>query len=149
MNFQRDLERVQRLFDGGAVSQEILDKARTAAGVADAAVAAAEERLALLEEGPRTERIAAQRAAVSQAEAAVDQIDATLTNAVVRVPFAGIITIRHREPGETVSPGLPVLTLMDPGDRWVQDLHPGGSDRGSEPWAEGLHLLRHLPGQEL
>ena len=39
---------------------------------------------------------------------------------MVTVPFPGIVTIRHREPGETVSPGLPVLTVMDPEDRWVR-----------------------------
>jgi HlyD family secretion protein len=31
-----------------------------------------------------------------------------------------MVTIRHREPGESVSPGLPVLTVMDPEDRWVR-----------------------------
>jgi HlyD family secretion protein len=36
------------------------------------------------------------------------------------VPFPGVVTIKHREPGETVSPGLPVLTVMDPQDRWVR-----------------------------
>jgi len=39
---------------------------------------------------------------------------------VVYAPFDGRITVRHREPGETVSPGAPVLTLLDPDDRWVR-----------------------------
>jgi HlyD family secretion protein len=116
----RDLERAQRLFDGGAVSREILDKAETAALVAESAVDQARERVRMLEEGPRQERIAAQRAGVSQAEAAVAQIDAALSNARITVPFRGVVTIKHREPGETVSPGLPVLTVMDPEDRWVR-----------------------------
>ena len=30
------------------------------------------------------------------------------------------MTVRHREPGEAVSPGLPVITLMNPVDRWVR-----------------------------
>lgn len=116
----RDMERARRLFEGGAVSQEVLDKARTAAQVAEAGVDQARERLQLLEEGPRTERVAAQRAMVSQAEAAVRQIDAALRNASITAPFAGVVTLRHREPGETVSPGAPVLTVMDPEDRWVR-----------------------------
>jgi HlyD family secretion protein len=116
----RDLERAQRLFEGGAVSQEALDKARTAAQVAEAGVDQARERVQLLEEGPRTERVAAQRAVVSQAEAAVRQIDAALGNASIMAPFAGVVTLRHREPGETVSPGAPVLTVMNPEDRWVR-----------------------------
>jgi HlyD family secretion protein len=28
--------------------------------------------------------------------------------------------VRHREVGEAVSPGAPVLTLLDPDDRWVR-----------------------------
>jgi len=50
----------------------------------------------------------------------VAQVDAALANSVVTIPFGGIVTIRHREPGETVSPGAPVITLMDPEDRWVR-----------------------------
>ncbi len=117
---RRDLERARRLFEGGAVSREMLDKAETAAQVAQSAADQARERVRLLEEGPRQERVAAQAAAVAQAEAAVSQVDAALANSVVTIPFGGIVTIRHREPGETVSPGAPVLTLMDPEDRWVR-----------------------------
>ena len=117
---QRDLERARRLFNGGAVSREALDKAETATRVAESAVDQARERVRLLEEGPRRERIAAQQAVVAQAEAAVAQVDAALSNSVVTIPFQGVVTIRHREPGETVSPGAPVLTIMDPEDRWVR-----------------------------
>ena len=116
----RDRDRARRLFDGGGVSQEMLDKALTAFNVAEAGVDQARQRFQILESGARPERIAAQRAGVAQAEAAVAQIDAAISNSVVRVPFPGIITLRHREPGETVSPGFPVLTLIDPDDRWVR-----------------------------
>jgi multidrug resistance efflux pump len=34
----------------------------------------------------------------------VRQIDASLTNAVIRAPFDGVVTVRDREPGETVGP---------------------------------------------
>lgn len=117
---RRDLQRARRLFEGGAISQEMLDKAETGARVAEAAADQARERVRILEEGPRRERIAAQRAAVAQAEASLAQVEAALANSVVVVPFQGTITLRHREPGETVAPGHPVLTLMDPGDRWVR-----------------------------
>ena len=116
----RDRNRARRLLEGGAISQEALDKAETAYQVAEAAVEQARQRVQLLRQGARKERIAAQQAAVEQAAASVAQIDAGLRNAVVRAPFAGVVTVRHREPGETVSPGLPVLTIMDPEDRWVR-----------------------------
>src|SRR5690606_6934429 len=78
------------------------------------------EQLALVRSGARRERVDAQRAAVRQAEAAVAQAQAMLSNARIRAPFAGIVTVRHRQPGEAVSPGMPVVTLMAPADRWVR-----------------------------
>jgi HlyD family secretion protein len=117
---RRDLERARRLFDGGAVSQQTLDRAETVYELAMADHESVQEALQILETGPRQERIAAQRAALAQAEATVAQIDATLDFAVVRAPFDGLITVRHREPGETVAAGIPVLTLMNPEDRWVR-----------------------------
>jgi HlyD family secretion protein len=117
---RRDLQRARRLFEGGAVSQQRLDNAETAYELAVAENDSAEEALRILETGPRQERIAAQRAAVAQADAAVAQIDAALDYAVIRAPFAGFVAVRHREPGETVGAGAPVLTLRNPDDRWVR-----------------------------
>ncbi len=116
----RDLVRARQLHSGGAVSQETLDKATFAAEVARNQLAQAEEALRLLESGPRAERIAAQRATVAQAQAAVREHDAALANMVLRAPFAGVITVRHREVGEIVPSGSPVLTVMNPDDRWVR-----------------------------
>jgi HlyD family secretion protein len=117
---RRDVERSQRLFEGGAVSRELLEKHETGYEVAKEEHARLQEQLQLLEAGPREERIAAQRAALRQATAAITQIDAMLDFAVIRAPFDGVITVRHREPGETVPAGAPVLTLMNPEDRWVR-----------------------------
>ncbi len=121
---QRDLERTRRLFEGGAVSRELLDKHQTAYQVAKAEYERAKEALEILETGPRAERIAAQRALLAQAEAALAQIDAALEFAVIRAPFDGVVTVRHREPGEAVAPGTPVVTLMNPDDRWVRIFVP-------------------------
>ncbi|NIR45328.1 MAG: HlyD family efflux transporter periplasmic adaptor subunit [Gemmatimonadetes bacterium] len=117
---RRDLERTRNLFEGGAVSREALDKAQVALEVAESQNEQAEEQLRLLERGPRRERIEAQRAQLRQAEAALRAIEATLANMTIVAPFDGIVTIRHREPGEIVSPGAPVLTVMNPDDRWVR-----------------------------
>jgi len=119
-NASREAERAQRLFAGGAISERQRDAAATALELAQADRAAAAERLQLVEAGPRTEQIAAQRALVAQAAATVARVDAALDQMTVRAPFAGRITIRHREPGETVGAGAPVLSLTDPEDRWVR-----------------------------
>jgi len=117
---RRDMERLRRLYEGGAVSQQRLDDATTAYELAKAEYDRAVEALRILQTGPRQERIAAQRAVLAQAEAGVSQIDAALDFAVISAPFDGLITVRHREPGETVGAGAPVLRLQDPDDRWVR-----------------------------
>ncbi|HWO57350.1 MAG TPA: efflux RND transporter periplasmic adaptor subunit [bacterium] len=117
---ERDLARTRTLFDGGAVSQETLDKTQTRHDVAENQWKQATEQLRLLERGPRAERIEAQRAQLTQAEAALRGIDATLDLMVVRAEFPGIVTTRHREPGEIVAPGAPVLTIINRDDRWIR-----------------------------
>jgi HlyD family secretion protein len=117
---RRDYERAKRLFDGGAISKEALDKARTGLDVAQSRYTQAQEGLKQLETGPRRERIEAQKAALAQAEANVAAVEAVLSNMVVRAPFDGIVSVRHREPGETVPAGSPVLTIQDRSDRWVR-----------------------------
>jgi HlyD family secretion protein len=117
---QRELDRSRRLFEGGAISQQMLDNRQTALEIAAADHEQATERLRMLEAGPRRERIDAQAATVRHAEATVAQIDATLDNTKIVAPFDGIVTVRHREPGEIVAAGTPVLTVMNPAERWVR-----------------------------
>lgn len=117
---RRDAARAQRLLDGGAVSQQASDKAATALEVAEAQEEQAREALDLIREGPRAETLRAQRAMADQARANLARTEATLANAAIVAPFSGVVTVRHREPGESVAPGAPVLTLLDREDRWVR-----------------------------
>jgi len=91
---QRDLERSTTLLAGGAIGQEAFDKAQLAFNVAS------------------SDRV--------QARAAVQVIDAMLANMVIRASFDGVVAVRHHEPGETVPAGSPVLTVLNPDDRWVR-----------------------------
>jgi HlyD family secretion protein len=116
----REAARARRLYEGGAISRESLDRAETAEELAAAAMDQARQQLGVLESGTRPERVAAQRAAVESAEAVARQAEAALENATILAPSDGRVTIRHREPGETAQPGLPVLTVMNPSDRWVR-----------------------------
>jgi HlyD family secretion protein len=117
---RRDLERSRTLESGGALPKEALDKSQLGVELAEKELLTAEEQLRLLEAGPRPERIEAQRAALAQAEASLRAIDAALDQMTLEAPFDGLITVRHREPGEAVSAGAVVLTLMNPEDRWVR-----------------------------
>jgi HlyD family secretion protein len=116
----REAERAGRLYEGGAMSQRDHDRATTAARVARSTLEQAQQHLTLLRRGPRDEQVAAQEAVLRQADAAVTAAKANIDNATVRAPFAGVITDRHREPGESVGAGAPVLTLRNMDDRWVR-----------------------------
>lgn len=124
LDAQRDLDRARELHTGGAISQEVFDKAGMAADVAQKQLDQAAEALGMLERGTRRERIEAQRATLAQAEAGLREIDAALANMTLRPAFNGVVTVRHREPGEIVSAGSPVLTVLDRDDRWVRIFVP-------------------------
>lgn len=117
---ERDLERTRNLFEGGAVSRQAMDNQQSIHALAQAERDRLQQQLQLLEGGARPEQISAQRATVAQAEAVIEQMDATLSQAAIRTPFAGTVTRRHREPGEIVGPGTAVVTLSNPDDRWVR-----------------------------
>lgn len=117
---RRDAERAERLYQGGAISQQARDRATTARDVAEASLDQAQQALSLVRAGPRKEVVAAQRAMVRQARANLERANAALDNAIIHAPFSGLVTVRHREPGEIVGPGAPVLTLLNPNDRWVR-----------------------------
>jgi HlyD family secretion protein len=91
---QRDLDRSAKLLAGGAIGQEAFDKAQLVYNVANSDRA--------------------------QARAAVQVIEAVLANMVIRSSFDGVVAVRHHEPGETVPAGSPVLTVLNPDDRWVR-----------------------------
>ena len=130
---ERDLARTRTLAEGGAVSRETLDKAVLARDLVQSQLTQADEQLRLVEKGPREERVEAQRAQLAQAQAALAAVDAVLEHMIVRAPFAGIVTTRHREPGEIVGAGSPAVTIVNPRDRWVRVFVP-------ETAMAGVHL---------
>jgi HlyD family secretion protein len=117
---QLDYQRTDALIRNHVVSQQTFDKAKTALDVARAQADQAEEQYRLVVAGPRRERVEAARAQVAQAEAALRATDAALANMVIRAPFGGVVTVRHREPGEIVGAGAAVVSLMNRDDRWVR-----------------------------
>ena len=121
----RDVARLEPLARQSLVSRQSFDHQQTELAVAEGEVARATEELRLLESGTRPERIAAQRAALAQAQGSLERIEAQLSQATVVAPFAGTVTIRHREPGEAVAPGAAVLTLQNLADRWIRVYVPG------------------------
>jgi len=144
----RNVERARRLYESGAVSREALERAETGRALARASLDEAEEALALVREGPRTEQVAAQRAHLRQAEAAVARAEVGLDRAGIVAPFGGVVALRHREPGETAGAGAPVLTLRNLEDRWVRIYVPGDMI-GRVQLGQPAEIRGHAPGSPL
>lgn len=142
---ERELGRTRELFARELIAVQEVDRARNAYDVALANEASARERLVLLEAGARRNEIEAARAevraareraqllragprpdAVAAAQAQVGEARAVLALARARLaetrldsPLTGIVLRKSMEVGETVTPGVPILTLMSPNDMWL------------------------------
>ncbi len=71
-NANADLDRMQKLFDEGAISRQSLDAAKTRATIASAQYEAAQQQLKLVETGAREEDIRAMELQVKQAESGLE-----------------------------------------------------------------------------
>ncbi len=116
----RDYSRAQALYDGGAISRQDLEAARTQATVAAQRANSARQGRQLVVEGTRPERISAARADVATARAALDAARGTAAELALTAPASGTIIRRLADPGETVAPGEPVVTLGKTDSLWVR-----------------------------
>ena len=100
------LERIRKLRAEGTVPPSQLDEARGQYDRARAERQAAEERLAALRAGARSQEMRAALARSSQAHASLEAADARLQKFVLRADIAGVILDTHVEPGEVGAAGL-------------------------------------------
>jgi len=108
-----DLGRISALVQSGTVSRQQLDAAQSAAATAAARRDAARNAARLLREGTRPERIAAARADVQNARAALAAAEQTASDLVLLAPVGGTVMQRNAEPGEVIGTGVPAMTLGD------------------------------------
>ena len=116
--------RLQSLLERKLSSAEEVEIAQANADAAAAELDAARENLKLLQIGPRSEDIAAARAALAAARAGLALTEQRLADAVLKAPFAGIVRDRLAEPGEYLTPQNPVLTLAHVSPVWVRSYVP-------------------------
>jgi RND family efflux transporter MFP subunit len=80
-----------------------------------AALHVAKEQLVLKQAGATPESIAAQEARIASMQASLDNYDAQIAKTVIRAPFAGVVTKQDAKIGQTVTPNVPVVSLMSDG----------------------------------
>jgi membrane fusion protein (multidrug efflux system) len=136
-------ERTRALYERSVVTDAERIRAQTAREAAHREVSEAEDRLKLLRSGTRAEDLAAAQARVEAAQASLQAASAAAKQAEVAVercrvtaPFTGIVAHEWRQPGATVAPGTPILTLLDPAtlhvaanidEKQLAGVHPGDS----------------------
>jgi len=132
-------ERMQNLFEEGAVSErenvaakeaseaalnqwqaalEQLDAARSRPREQEIAAAEARYNAAMnavrsLESGPTTEQLAAAMARVQTAGEALDRIDVEMSEATVTAPADGVVSSFDLAPGDFVAPGQSTCDIVD------------------------------------
>lgn len=92
-NARANYERQQQLFQQKFISQAAMDRA--------------------------TAEFHAAEAAARAARASVSQTSAVSSYTVITAPYSGVVSARHVEVGEAVSPGKPLMTGFDPKDMRV------------------------------
>jgi HlyD family secretion protein len=148
-NAKLTLDRQEALLKSGAVSVQDVDQVRTTYTVAQARANAADkqadaQRAALSLARANAEQVLAKRSALGAAQQLRAAAAAQSTKAGVRLeygelhaPIDGIVDVAAVRSGEVVTPGQPVITLINPDDLWVRaDVE--------ETYITHIHLGDHL-----
>ncbi len=130
---EADLRRAEVLARNGNATWQSVDQLRADHRSAEARLQAAEAALAQ-QRGPlgRAGEIAAQRAAVGAAAAALTMAEWRLAQRRVAAPAGGRIADVLARPGETLTAGAPVVSLLPPGNIVIRFFV-------SEPALAGIH----------
>ncbi len=121
---ERDVNRFNELAASGAVSQQTVDSYRAKYQSAQAAYSGAQAGVAaaqatLLQSKANRENEATMQSKVSQAKAAVEEVEIYLDETEIRAPFSGIVTTKYVEQGAMISTGTPIVAIQDPLDNWI------------------------------
>jgi HlyD family secretion protein len=116
----RRLSALGALTSGRAISQQDLDGAKAALGVAQARVTVAEKARDLAVIGPRLEDIAQGEAQLRADQSQLDLIRLKLTDADLVSPTDAEVRSRLLEPGEMVSPQRPIFSLAITDPKWIR-----------------------------
>ena len=148
---RREQARLERIAtaSAGAVSVQDVDRARSAARVAQAAVKERQDALALVQEGARREEIDAADAQVAAARAQLALLRHQLEQGDLRAPVAAVVRSRLLEPGDMASPQRPVLALAVTSPKWAR-IYVDESSLGQVKPGQAAQLsVDSMPGRTL
>lgn len=117
---QQTYERVKQLTDRDFATNQRLDEATASLDVAATNAEQAKRSYEAAVNGATAEEIGVAKANVARADAAIATLKAQADELVVKAPSAAQIYQITAEPGEFVSPGVPLLTLVNLADVWLR-----------------------------
>src|ERR1700741_343937 len=116
---QKTFDRTHTLTEQGNAPQARLDQVTDALHESERAVDQAKSAYDQAVNGYTKEERAIAKANVEKANADIQSVQSILDQLVVYAPIASQVYQRNVEPGEYVSPGVPLVTLIDLADVWV------------------------------
>src|SRR6201995_3666125 len=116
---QKTFERTNTLTQQGNAPQAKLDQVTDTLHETERAVDQATSAYQQAVNGYTREERAIAGASVEKASADIQSVQSILDQLVVYAPVASQVYQRNVEPGEYVSPGGPLVTLIDLGDVWI------------------------------
>jgi HlyD family secretion protein len=116
---QKTFDRTNTLTQQGNAPQSRLDQMTDSLRESERAVDQAKSAYDQAVNGYTKEERAISRTNVEKANADIQSVQSTIDQLVVYAPLASQVYQRNVEPGEYVSPGVPLITLIDLADVWV------------------------------
>jgi HlyD family secretion protein len=117
---QQTHERVRQLAERGNAPQARLDQATDSLHESERAVDQARSAYEQAVNGYTREEREIAAANVGKAIADIKAVQSIVDQMVVNAPVASQVYQRNVEPGEFVSPGVPLVTLVDLSDLWIR-----------------------------
>lgn len=119
-NVRKNYQRMEELFNTGAISEEQKDNALTALQVADSQYQATTQGRSLVAEGASEQDVRYAEAQVAQAVAALKSAQLQLNNSVITAPINGVVAKKNVDQGENIAAGQPILSITNPADSWIE-----------------------------
>lgn len=116
---EKSLARVKNLYDKGVVPRQQYDEAVANFEAMQASQQAARYGYDMALDGATRQQRAALAAKVREAQGAVDEVRAYMRDSRLYAPISGRVSNIISEPGELVSVGYPVVTMLDLSHCWV------------------------------
>lgn len=116
---QKTFDRTHTLTEQGNAPQARLDQVTDSLHESERAVDQAKSAYDQAVNGYTKEERAIARTSVEKANADIQSVQSIIDQLMVYAPLASQIYQRNVEPGEYVSPGVPLITLIDLADVWV------------------------------